>query len=73
MAHAALLNVLGDGAVVDLLETALEFCCPHAGNLGQTLHRNFRSVMVAQVGSDRLNILNKIGRASCRERVLRLV
>ena len=58
MAHAALLDVLGDGAVVDLLETALEFCCPHAGNLGQTLHRNFRSVMVAQVGSDRLNTLN---------------
>ena len=61
MAHAALLDVLGDGAVIDFFETALEFCCPHAGNLGQTLHGNFRGVMVAQVGSDCLNILNILG------------
>ena len=61
LAHAALLDVLRDGAVVDLFETALEFRGSHAGDLRQPLHGDFRRIVVAQVGSYRLNALQILG------------
>ena len=33
LAHAPLLNIFRDGAVVVFLKTAFELCCSHAGNL----------------------------------------